>query len=63
MRKPKDKGPLGVFRLDFVYSDGSCVNIVMVKDYLATEDKAYKIIDTELITELREYFYPEQEEK
>jgi len=62
-RKPLEKGYLGMFQLDFVYSDGSCVEMAMVKDYLVVGGKAYNIVDTELITELREYFYPDSEEE
>ena len=62
-RKPLEKGYLGMYEFMFGYSDGSYVRVVMVKDYLATEGKAYNIIDTELITELREYFYPDSEEE
>ena len=62
-RKPMDRGPLGVYSFEFFYSDGSCVEMAMTKDYLVVGGKAYNIIDTELITELREYFYPDSEEE
>lgn len=62
-RKPMDRGPLGVYSFEFFYSDGSCVEMAMTKDYLVVGGKAYNIIDTELITELREYFFLDSEEE
>lgn len=62
-RKPRTHAGLGGYSYKFVYSDGTYVDIIMDRDYLATDLKAYNILDKELCGEINDYFFPDDELK